>query len=81
MNTVAAESAVPTEVLITIADASQRLALSRSKVYLLISAGELTPVRIGRSCRLMAREIAEFPYRYIANELDDQADSSDFPAA
>ena len=81
VNAVADESAAPTEVLITVDDASQRLALSRSKVYELISAGELTPVRIGRSCRLLAREVAEFPYRYIAHERDDQPDSSDFPAA
>jgi len=81
VNAVADESAAQTEVLITVDDASQRLALSRSKVYELISAGELTPVRIGRSCRLLASEIAEFPYRFIAHQRDARSNSPDFPAA
>ncbi|MDJ0769264.1 MAG: helix-turn-helix domain-containing protein [Ilumatobacter sp.] len=60
-------STPPTEVLITIEDASRRLALSRSKIYQLMAAGELTPIRIGRSCRLLAQEVAELPYRYAAD--------------
>ena len=57
-----------TEVLITIEDAGQRLALSRAKMYQLINAGELTPIRIGRSCRLLAQEVADFPNRYLVSE-------------
>ncbi len=66
MNAVA--DASTTEVLITIEDAGQRLALSRAKMYQLINAGELTPIRIGRSCRLLAHEVAEFPYRYAEHD-------------
>jgi excisionase family DNA binding protein len=46
--------------LLTIAQAAERLGLSRSKLYELIAAGEISTVRIGRSRRIIPDDLASF---------------------
>jgi excisionase family DNA binding protein len=47
-------------VLLTIPEAAVALAIGRTKVYELISAGEIDVVHIGRSARVPADAIREF---------------------
>lgn len=50
--------------LITIAEAADRLDLSRSKLYLLIADGELPTVRIGRARRISLADLRAFVERH-----------------
>ncbi len=46
--------------MLTIQEAADMLAISRSTVYQLISAGALAPVSIGRLRRIPADELVDF---------------------
>lgn len=46
--------------LLTLDTVAERLAVSRRTVQRLIDAGELRPVRFGRSVRITERELAAF---------------------
>ena len=50
----------PMKLLLTIAEASQVLAISRSKFYDLLNSGHLTSVHIGRSRRIRMTDLEEF---------------------
>jgi excisionase family DNA binding protein len=50
----------PTPVLLTVAEASETLRLSRSTVYELLGAGQLESVTIGRSRRIPVSALASF---------------------
>ena len=60
------------KVLLSIPEAAERLSLGRSKLYELMTAGELKAVRIGRAVRLHTSEIDRF-----AERLREQADGND----
>ncbi len=54
---------VPTRqrpLLITVAQAAEMLALSRSSIYQLIWADQLVPIRIGRSVRFSVEHLERF---------------------
>lgn len=46
--------------LLTVNEAAESLGLGRTKVYELISAGQIETVRIGRSVRIPAESLEEF---------------------
>lgn len=46
--------------LVTVRQAAEILSLSRSSIYLLIDAGKLTPIRIGRSVRFSLEHLEGF---------------------
>jgi excisionase family DNA binding protein len=48
------------ELLLTIEDAAQRLAMGRSRVYELMKSGELESVHIGRSRRIPVEALRSF---------------------
>ena len=50
----------PMKLLLTITEASQVLAVSRSKLYELLNSGNLPSVHIGRSRRIRMKDIEEF---------------------
>ena len=50
----------PMKLLLTITEASQVLAISRSKLYELLNSGNLPSVHIGRSRRIRMKDIEEF---------------------
>jgi excisionase family DNA binding protein len=50
----------PTKLLLTITEACQVLAISRSKLYGLLNAGHLPSVHIGRSRRIRMTDLEEF---------------------
>ena len=50
----------PAKLLLTITEASQVLAISRSKLYDLLNSGHLPSVHIGRSRRVRLKDIEEF---------------------
>lgn len=52
--------------LITVAEAAERLGLSRSKLYLLIADGELPTVRIGRARRIDLADLRAYVDRHRA---------------
>lgn len=54
--------------LLTIKETAERLAISRSKTYLLIASGELPTVAIGRSRRVLVRALEDF-----VRKLEDDA--------
>lgn len=51
---------VANQVLLTIEQAAQRLALGRTTVYSLIQRGELKSVRIGRAVRVRTTDLDAF---------------------
>ncbi len=53
-------SVAPTKLLLTIAEACQVLAISRSKFYGLLNSGHLPSVHIGRSRRIRITDLEEF---------------------
>ncbi len=58
--------AEPEKILISVAEAAQRVGLGRTKVYQLIDAGKFPHKRIGRALRVPVRELerwAESPER------------------
>jgi len=50
----------PTKLLLTVTEASQVLAISRSKLYELLNSGHLPSVHIGRSRRIRMTDLEEF---------------------
>lgn len=46
--------------LITVVEAAEALALSRSSIYQLIWSEQLVPIRIGRSVRFSMQQIEQF---------------------
>ena len=50
----------PMKLLLTITEANQVLAISRSKLYELLNSGDLPSVYIGRSRRIRMKDIEEF---------------------
>jgi excisionase family DNA binding protein len=46
--------------LLTVAEAARALSLSRSKLYLMVSAGAIPSVQLGRSRRIRASDLEEF---------------------
>ena len=50
----------PMKLLLTITEASQVLAISRSKLYELLNSGNLSSVHIGRSRRIRMTDLEEF---------------------
>ncbi|MDX6310290.1 MAG: hypothetical protein QOI06_3336 [Nocardioidaceae bacterium] len=62
-------------VLLRIAEVMERLALSQTKVYELMSGGELRSVKVGRSRRVPSDELD----RFIAN-LDASPSNLQLPA-
>ncbi len=55
---------VPDDRLVTVPQAAERLALSRSKVYLMMDRGDLPYVVIGRSRRIAMADLADFIARH-----------------
>ena len=55
--------------LVSIPDAAAQLAISRSKAYQLVAAGELRVVRIGRSARIRREDLTAW--------IDTQLESSE----
>jgi excisionase family DNA binding protein len=53
-------SVAPTKLLLTITEACQVLAISRSKFYGLLNSGHLPSVHIGRSRRIRITDLEEF---------------------
>ncbi len=54
--------------LVSIRQAADMLAISRSSVYNLIDAEQLTPIRIGRSVRFPVEQLERFVAARIASE-------------
>lgn len=54
--------------LVSIRQAADMLAISRSSVYNLIDADQLTPIRIGRSVRFPVEQLERFVAARIADE-------------
>ena len=53
------------KVLLSIPEAAERLSLGRSKLYELMTAGELKAVRIGRAVRLPVEEVDAYARRLL----------------
>ena len=49
--------------LYTLPEVQEALSLGRSKVYELMAAGELRPLRVGRAVRFRAQEVEAFVER------------------
>ena len=49
--------------LLTPEEAARALRIGRTSIYALMKAGELRPVRIGRSCRLSPAELERYVHR------------------
>lgn len=52
----------PTKLLLTMTEASEVLAISRSKLYELLNSGLLASVHIGRSRRIRMKDVEDFVY-------------------
>jgi len=52
----------PTKLLLTVTEASQVLAISRSKLYELLNSGHLPSVHIGRSRRIRMKDVEDLVY-------------------
>jgi excisionase family DNA binding protein len=50
----------PSKLLLTVTEASQVLAISRSKLYELLNSGYLPSVHIGRSRRIRMKDVEDF---------------------
>lgn len=50
-------------ILVTVTDACKMLGFGRTKIYELIRAGELTPIKIGSSTRLEVAELRQWVER------------------
>jgi excisionase family DNA binding protein len=50
----------PSKLLLTVTEASQVLAISRSKLYELLNSGHLPSVHIGRSRRIRMKDVQDF---------------------
>jgi len=68
------EDAEPTSLLVTVDEAARRLSIGRSHIYEQIQRGTLRSIRIGRSRRILNRDLEAF----IESRLGD---STEFPAS
>lgn len=59
------------KVLFTLPEVQEALSLGRSKVYELMAAGELKPLRVGRAVRFRAEEVTSFVERLQVEQADD----------
>ena len=64
----------PEQLLFTTDEAAHALSVGRTTIYLLMGSGELSPVHIGRSCRISRAELE----RYVAR-LDARTRSESSP--
>ena len=55
-------------VLLSVEDAAERLALSRTRLYGLIKTGEIVSIRVGRLRRVPVEALAAFTARLIAEQ-------------
>ncbi len=62
--------------LVSIKQASEMLSISRSVIYQLMDAGQLTPIRIGRSVRLPVEQLEQFVADRLAG-VDTRHDNPD----
>jgi excisionase family DNA binding protein len=58
-------SDIPERLAVTVTEAAKMLSLSRSKIYPLISSGEIPSLKIGTCRRVPVREIESFIERLI----------------
>ena len=59
--------------LLTPEEAARALRIGRTSIYALIKAGDLRPVRIGRSCRLSQGELERYVRRLEAQKPSPDA--------
>ncbi len=57
--------------LLRISECQTALGLGRSKVYELVTSGELRAIHIGRAVRIPASEVARFVERLQADQSDE----------
>lgn len=55
-------------VLLSVEDAAERLALSRTRLYRLIKTGEIASVRVGRLRRVPVEALTAFTARLLAEQ-------------
>jgi len=65
------------QVLLTIPAAAARLSLGRSKLYELLSSGEIKAVRIGRAVRVPTAEIDAYAARLLTEGEADRRPGGD----
>jgi len=61
------------KVLLSIPEAAERLSLGRSKLYELMTTGQIKSVRIGRAVRLPTTEVDGYAERLLAEQAQDAA--------
>lgn len=66
--------------LVSIRQAADMLAISRSSVYNLIDADQLTPIRIGRSVRFPVEQLERFVAARIAGEVAERPPAATNPS-
>jgi excisionase family DNA binding protein len=60
MTTMDTKRQPPMRLLLRVSEAAEALGLSRSTVYELIAAGEITPIRIGAAVRIPVTELEQW---------------------
>jgi excisionase family DNA binding protein len=60
--------------LLTVEEAANELRLGRTRTYELVAAGIIRSVKVGRSRRVPATEIARYVERLLAEQAGDDAD-------
>jgi excisionase family DNA binding protein len=58
-------------ILLTVNEAATRLGLGKTKVYELLTSGELASVRIGAARRIPIRALEEYVERLLADQLPE----------
>lgn len=58
------------KILLSIPEAAARLSIGRSKMYQLLTAGDVRAVRIGRAVRVPVGEVDEYAKRLLAATAD-----------
>ena len=66
----------PEQLLLTIEEAARVLSIGRTTVYTLMGSGELTPVYIGRSCRISRAELERYVARKDARSTQSSTDAA-----
>lgn len=61
------------KVLLSIPDAASRLSIGRSKMYQLLTAGDVRCVRIGRAVRVPVEEVDNYAQRLLAEAVSPGA--------
>jgi excisionase family DNA binding protein len=64
------------QLLVTVEEAGRRLGISRSAAYLLIGAGTLTSVKLGRSRRVPAAAVDALVASLLEQAADQTAESA-----